>query len=212
MLDLLKKKKNYSLKFYIIYTCQNISNSNNKDQFELKVYLLVRLELQMFLFGHCRRMVIIRLKVRISCYPGCSVKRKPACRIWRQGKACGMVFGSFGYPTELGTSCGERLKILCPLNLICISARWCLMDSVTFVDSATKTVSMPCGIVMLQGPSGRRMFVLILCELKNSLPLQTRFSSCARMVLLIYSLGLLWLLGVYGSAGIGCEWDNPPGR
>ena len=86
------------------------------------------------------------------------------------------------------------------------------MGAVTFVDSATKTVSMPCGIMMLQGLSGRRMFVLILCELKNSLPLQTRFSSCARMVLLIYSLGSPWLLGVYGSAVTGCEWDNPPGR
>ena len=73
-------------------------------------------------------------------------------------------------------------------------------------------MDLPCGIVMLQGLYGRRMFALILFELKNFLPLQTLFNSCVRMVLLICLLGLLWLLGVYGSAITGCEWDNPHGR
>ena len=41
------------------------------------------------------------------------------------------------------------------------------MAFVMFVESATKTVSMPCGIVMLQGLYGRRMFALILYELKK---------------------------------------------
>ena len=86
------------------------------------------------------------------------------------------------------------------------------MAAVMFVKPASKTISMPCGIVMLQGLYGRRMFALILFELKNSLPLQTLFNSCVRMVLLICLLDLLWLLEVYGSAVTGCEWDNPHGR
>ena len=86
------------------------------------------------------------------------------------------------------------------------------MAAVMFVEPALKTISMPCGIVTLQGLYGRRMFALILFKLKNFLPLQTLFNSCVRMVLLICLLGLLWLLRVYGSAVTGCEWDNPHGR
>ena len=73
------------------------------------------------------------------------------------------------------------------------------MVAVMSVELVWKIIPTPCGIVTLQGLYGKLMSVLILFELKNSLPLQTLFNSCARMVLLIYLLGLLWLLGVYGS-------------
>ena len=86
------------------------------------------------------------------------------------------------------------------------------MAAVTSAELALKTIPMPCGIMTLQGLYGRMMFALILFELRNFLPLQTLFNSCVRMVLLICLLGLLWLLGVYGSNVIGCEWDNPHGR